>query len=67
MKFLTALGLVVLITALSVKPQSIEEKVEVQIEESQEIHDSAMEMLVEIHEANDSLLIEKYFGKGSAK
>ena len=67
MKFLTALGIVVLITALSVKPQTIEEKVEVQIEESQEIHDSAMQMLVEIHEANDSLLIEKYFGKGSAK
>lgn len=67
MKFLAALGLVVLITALSVKPQAIEEKVDVQIEESQEIHDSAMEMLVEIHEANDSLLIEKYFGKGSAK
>ena len=62
MKFLTALGLVVLITALSVKPQSIEEKVEVQIEESQSIHDSAMQMLVELHEANDSLLIQKYFG-----
>ncbi len=67
MRFLAALGLVVLITALSVKPPTIEEKVEVQIEESQEVHDSAMQVLVEIHEANDSLLIEKYFGKGSAK
>ena len=62
MKFLTALGLVVLITALSVKPQSIEEKVDVQIEESQDMHDSAMKVLVELHEANDSLLIQKYFG-----
>jgi hypothetical protein len=61
MKFLAALGLVVLITALSVKPQVIEEKVDVQIEESQEIHDSAMKMLVELHQKNDSLLIEKYF------
>lgn len=61
MKFLAALGLVVLITALSVKPQAIEEKVEVQIEESQEIQDSAMKVLVELHEANDSLLIQKYF------
>ena len=61
MKFLAALGLVVLITALSVKPQSIEEKVEVQIEESQDMHDSAMKVLVELHEANDSLLIQKYF------
>lgn len=61
MKFLAALGLVVLITALSVKPQAIEEKVDVQIEESQEMHDSAMKVLVELHEANDSLLIQKYF------
>ena len=67
MKFLAALGIVVLITALSVKPQAIEEKVEEQIHESESIHDSAMQVLVEIHEANDSLLIEKYFGKGSAK
>lgn len=61
MKFLAALGLVVLITALSVKPQAIEEKVDVQIEESQLIQDSAMKVLVELHEANDSLLIQKYF------
>lgn len=61
MKFLAALGLVVLITALSVKPQAIEEKVEVQIEESQSMHDSAMKMLIELHNHNDSLLIQKYF------
>ena len=61
MKFLTALGIVVLITALSVKPQSIQEKVDVQIEESQSIQDSAMKVLIELHEANDSLLIQKYF------
>jgi hypothetical protein len=61
MKFLAALGLVVLITALSVKPQAIEEKVEVQIEESQSMHDSAMQMLIELHNHNDSLLIQKYF------
>ena len=61
MKFLTALGIVVLITALSVKPQAIEEKVDVQIEESQDMHDSAMQMLIELHNHNDSLLIQKYF------
>jgi hypothetical protein len=61
MKFLAALGLIVLITALSVKPQAIEEKVEVQIEESQSMHDSAMQMLIELHNHNDSLLIQKYF------
>lgn len=61
MKFLAALGLVVLITALSVKPQAIEEKVDVQIEESQLMHDSAMQMLIELHNHNDSLLIQKYF------
>ena len=66
MKFLAALGLLVVILALTTRP-TIEEKVEVQIEESKEMHDSAMQVLVEIHEANDSLLIEKYFGKGSAK
>lgn len=61
MKFLTALGIVVLITALSVKPQAIEEKVDVQIQESQLMHDSAMKVLVELHNHNDSLLIQKYF------
>ena len=61
MKFLMALGFVVLITALSVKPKAIEEKVEEQIQESQEVQDSAMQMLIELHNHNDSLLIQKYF------
>jgi hypothetical protein len=32
MKFLTALGIVVLVAALSMKPKSIEERVEIQLE-----------------------------------
>ena len=60
MKFLAALGLVVLILALTTN-KTIEEKVEVQIEESQEMHDSAMRVLIELHNTNDSLLIQKYF------
>jgi hypothetical protein len=62
MKFLTVLGIVVLITALSMKPKSIEERVEVQLEESEALHDSAMVLLKELHDKNDSLLI-KHFGK----
>ena len=62
MKFLTALGLVVIITALSMKPKSIEEKVEIQLQESEALHDSAMVLLKEIHEKNDSL-IQAYFPK----
>ena len=61
MKFIASIGLLAVILALSVKPKAIEEKVEVQIEESQEMHDSAMQMLIELHNHNDSLLIEKYF------
>jgi hypothetical protein len=60
MKFLTALGIVVLITALSMKPKSIEERVEIQLEESESLHDSAMILLKELHDKNDSL-IDKYF------
>jgi hypothetical protein len=60
MKFLAALGLLVVILALTTRP-TIEEKVEVQIEESQSMHDSAMKMLVELHQKNDSLLIQQYF------
>jgi len=60
MKFLTALGIVVLITALSMKPKSIEERVQIQLEESEALHDSAMMLLKELHEKNDSL-IDKYF------
>ena len=60
MKFLTALGIVVLITALSMKPKSIEERVEIQLEESEALQDSAMILLKELHDKNDSL-IDKYF------
>lgn len=66
MRFLAALGILIIILALTTRP-SIEEKVEEQIHESESMHDSAMQVLVKIHEANDSLLIEKYFGEGSAK
>lgn len=60
MKFLAALGILVLILALTTRP-TIEEKVEVQIEESKEMHDSAMQMLIDLHNHNDSVLIQKYF------
>jgi hypothetical protein len=60
MKFLTALGIVVLITALSMKPKSIEERVELQLQESEALQDSAMILLKELHDKNDSL-IDKYF------
>ena len=59
MKFLTALGLIVLITAQSMKPDKME-VIEEQIEESEALHDSAMALLKEIHDKNDSL-IDAYF------
>ena len=62
MKFLTALGIVVLITALSMEPKSIEEKVEIQLQESEALHDSAMVLLKELHDKNDSLLTQ-HFGE----
>ena len=62
MKFLTALGLVVIITALSMKPKSIEEKVEIQLQESEALQDSAMVLLKELVHKNDSL-IQAYFPK----
>ena len=60
MKFLTALGIVVLVAALTMKPKSIEERVQVQLEESEALHDSAIILLKELHDNNDSL-IDKYF------
>ena len=62
MKFLTALGLVVIITALSMKPKSIEEKVEIQLQESEALQDSAMMLLEELVHKNDSLM-DKLYGK----
>jgi hypothetical protein len=61
MKFLTALGIVVLITALSMKPDKME-VIEEQIQESEALHDSAMVLLKELHDKNDSLLTQ-YFGE----
>ena len=62
MKFLTALGIVVLITALSIKPKPIEEVAEIQLQESEALHDSAMVLLKELHDKNDSLLTQ-HFGE----
>ena len=61
MKFLTVLGLIVLITAISMKTDKME-VIEEQIEESEALHDSAMVLLKELHDKNDSLLTQ-YFGK----
>jgi hypothetical protein len=60
MKYLLALSLLALITALSMKPTSIEERVEEQIQQSEILHDTAMILLKELHDKND-LLIDKYF------
>ena len=62
MKYLSIIGILAIITALSIKPKSIEERVEIQLEESEALHDSAMILLKEIHEKNDSL-IQVYFPK----
>ena len=61
MKFLTALGIVVLVAALTMKTDKME-VIEEQIEESEALHDSAMVLLKELHEKNDSLLT-KHFGE----
>ena len=60
MKYLLALSLLALITALSMKPTSIEERVEEQIQQSEILHDTEMILLKELHDKNDSL-IDKYF------
>ena len=60
MKYLGFIALLALITALSIKPKSIEERVEEQIEKSVALHDSAMIILRLIHDKNDSLL-DAYF------
>ena len=62
MKYLLSIALLTIITALSIKPKSIEERVAIQIEESEALHDSAMNLLIELHEKNDSL-IDIYFPK----
>ena len=62
MKYLSIIAILAVITALSIKPKSIEERVEIQLEESEALQDTAMILLGEIHEKNDSL-IEAYFPK----
>jgi hypothetical protein len=62
MKFLTALGIVVLVAALTMKPEPIEKRVQIQLDESESLHDSAMVLLKELHDKNDSLLTQ-YFGE----
>ena len=62
MKYLGFIALLAIITALSIKPKSIEERVAIQIEESEALHDSAMTLYIELKEKNDSL-IDKYFPK----
>ena len=59
MKFLLVLAIVSIFTAIALNP-TIEEKVDVQLEQSEALHDSAMLILQEIHDKNDSL-IDAYF------
>ena len=59
MKYLLVLAIVSIFTAIALNP-TIEEKVDVQLEQSEALHDSAMLILQEIHDKNDSL-IDAYF------
>jgi hypothetical protein len=60
MKLLYALVAIALIMAVTIEPD-VEQKVEEQIHHSEMMCDSAAMVLQEIHNLNDSLLIEKYF------
>jgi hypothetical protein len=60
MKFLFALSFVAIIMAVAIEPD-IEKKAEEQIHHSEMMCDSAAMVLDEIHNLNDSLLIQKYF------
>jgi hypothetical protein len=60
MKFLYALSLIALIMSVAVEPD-VEQKAEEQIHHSEMMCDSAAMVLQEIHNLNDSLLIQKYF------
>lgn len=60
MKFLYALFIVALIMAVAIEPD-VEEKAEEQIHHSEMMCDSAAMVLDEIHNLNDSLMIQKYF------
>jgi hypothetical protein len=60
MKLLYAIAIIAIIMAVAVEPD-VEEKVEEQIHHSEMMCDSAAMVLDEIHNINDSLLIQKYF------
>jgi hypothetical protein len=60
MKFLYALFIVALIMAVAIEPD-VEQKAEEQIHHSEMMCDSAAMVLDEIHNLNDSLMIQKYF------
>jgi hypothetical protein len=65
MKTLLVAGIsviLILIMGLRSETSNIQEQVEVQLEHSQALNDSAMILLKELHDKNDSLLTE-YFGK----
>ena len=55
MKYLLVLAIVSIFMAIALNP-TIEEKVDVQLEQSEALHDSAMLILQEIHDKNDSLI-----------
>jgi hypothetical protein len=55
MKYLLVLAIVSIFTAIVLNP-SIEEKVDIQLEQSEALHDSAMVLLKELHDKNDSLI-----------
>ena len=60
MKLLYAIAIIAIIMAVAVEPD-VEQKVEEQIHHSEMMCDSAAMVLDEIHNLNDSLLIQKYF------
>jgi hypothetical protein len=65
MKTLLVAGIsviLILIMGWRSETSDIQEQVEVQLEQSQALNDSAMILLKELHDKNDSLLTE-YFGK----
>ena len=62
MKALLAIAILAVILALTTEKPTIEDRVAVQMERSQKLHDSAMIELKRLHDINDTL-IDKYFPK----
>jgi hypothetical protein len=60
MKLLYGIAIIAIIMAVAVEPD-VEKKVEEQIHHSEMMCDSAAMVLDEIHNLNDSLMIQKYF------